>query len=176
MTPLFMPGDSESITVDGQTFFRHDDVTEDGRWIILCDRCGGTGTIGWGRVTCTECEGHGVTLQEPIDPIKPCQIEDHEWQIEYNPGDGLTVMCVDEHSNLVKRAMTEFVIAQGGPSFYCLPGCQLPSGVDDLTFGFKAKLVYRTCSNPGGWHGLERCDCGYLIDVAEITELQESSV
>lgn len=166
----------DPITIDGQTFQRYDNITWDGRWIVGCDRCGETGTIGWGDTECPECQGYGVTLQKPIDPIKPCQIEDHEFEIEVSGMDGVNVVCVDRHSNLVLRAMQEWVNANQGDGYYFQPGCELPGGTEDLYFSIRAKLVYRTCGNPGGWHGLERCDCGYLVDVAEITELQESSV
>lgn len=168
------------INLDGMEVDRYDETAPDGRWIVMCDRCHGSGQgrfNGYDKETqkykydpCTECDGKSVTLQDPIAPIKPCLMHEHEWNIIYNGNEGMTVECIDPHSNLVKRAMREHPDHGWG----ALHGCDYMQEYMDFSLRVKLDWV-NYCSNPGGWHGLERCDCGggiTIIDVLENTGAQ----
>ena len=37
---------------------------------------------------------------------------------------------------------------------------------EDISAEVAVKVAVETCSNPGGWHGDMRCDCGYTVLIA----------
>lgn len=178
MIKLMIDDAPRKITIEGMEIDRWEDTAPDGRWIVDCDRCGGSGhgryshwerlEGGGGRSTynpCSECDGRGITLQEPIDPIKPCLMTDHEWRVIYNEGDGLSTECLDPHSQLVRRAMR----THPDHSIGALHGCDYLQEYMDFSLRVKMNWV-NYCSDPGGWHGLERCDCGGGITIIEVLE------
>lgn len=52
------------------------------------------------------------------------------------------------------------VVEEGGASL--LHSCGKPSWLypEDIWIEVPVTLDVTTCDNPGGWHGMERCDCG----------------
>ena len=36
---------------------------------------------------------------------------------------------------------------------------------EDIFAEFPVKVTIETCANPGGWHGMERCDCGPEVSI-----------
>ena len=49
---------------------------------------------------------------------------------------------------------------------------------EDIFAEFPVTVTVDTCDNPGGWHGMQRCECGptvaiELIETAQVAESQE---
>jgi hypothetical protein len=85
----------------------------DGRWIIPCPKHKPkTNSIYPDRSqpceTCGSLNRYGGQIAvDPIEPIKPCKVEDHKWEMEIEEG-RVHLICKDPHSDLEQEAMRHY--------------------------------------------------------------------
>ena len=78
--------------------------------------------------------------------------------VEEHPGDPFGGVC---ECSLKDDPRCTLTVEEGNASLHH-DACGLPLWLEheDIFAEFPVKVSIETCSNPGGWHGMERCDCG----------------
>lgn len=142
-----------------------------GKWYMPCE-CTETSL----RVNCDICKNEHHVLVDAIDPIKPCKIEDHNWEMSIEEG-RVSIFCVDPHSNIERRAMNEWGNRLGG-----LGACEpmVFQSEDYYVDGFPIDLEYVDDSTPST--PMSPAEYGYYIlvhpkipdKVEEVLKVMES--
>jgi hypothetical protein len=96
-----------------------------------------------------------------------------EWTEVTDPLDAFTEVLSDGCECALKDDPRCTLDIEEGQASLRHDACGRPLWLDreDIFAEFPVNVTIETCSNPGGWHGMERCDCGPEVAIEHAERL-----